>query len=117
MKIEQLAELCHEANKTYCHLIGDNSQPSWAIAPDWQKDSAINGVKFHIANPNASPSTSHENWLKQKQEEGWKYGPIKDPAAKLHPCFLPYNELPIEQRMKDSLFIHIVDCFKDQIES
>lgn len=112
MTVPQIAELCHEANRTYCRLNGDDSQPAWADAPEWQKSSAINGVKFHISNPDAGPAASHENWLAEKRADGWTYGPVKDPDAKQHPCFMPYDGLPIEQRMKDSLFISIVDCFR-----
>src|SRR5437879_1359495 len=43
-QVEQVAKICHEANRAYCETIGDNSQPTWEKAPQWQKDSAINGV-------------------------------------------------------------------------
>jgi hypothetical protein len=39
---------------------------------------------------------------------GWRYGPIKDPKKKDHPCFLPYNELPETQRIKSTLFVDTV---------
>lgn len=114
-KIEQTARVCHEANRAYCQSIGDDSQPIWEEAPQWQKDSAINGVKFHIAHLSAgdqpSPSASHESWMKQKADEGWKYGPVKDAVKKEHPCFVPYGELPLEQRMKDYIFAAIAEAF------
>lgn len=112
MRIEQIAELCHEANRTYCHLNGDDFQPIWADAPVWQKTSAVTGVQFHLDNPHAGPAASHENWLKEKEADGWKYGPVKNPETKEHPCFMPYDGLPVEQRMKDSLFISVVNCFR-----
>ena len=46
-----------------------------------------------------------------KADEGWKYGPVKDADKKEHPCFLPYHNLPLEQRMKDYLFGAIVAAF------
>ena len=110
MNIKQIAQLAHETNRAYCRLLRDNSQPCWVDAPDWQKESAISGVKFHLENPNASPSRSHEEWLKTKKAEGWKYGKVKDPEKKEHPCFVPYNELPLEQRIKDTLFTSIVSA-------
>lgn len=99
-----IAKVCHEANRAYCAALGDLSQPSWEDAPDWQKQSAINGVQFHYANPMAQPSDSHVAWLAQKEADGWKYGPVKDPDKKEHPCFVPYDELPVEQRAKDYIF-------------
>lgn len=111
MNIEQIAKICHEVNKSYCESIGDNSQPKWEDAPEWQKSSAINGVKFHLEN-DVTPEQSHENWLKQKLEEGWVYGKEKDVEKKTHPCIKRYDELPKYQRAKDSLFKAVCDCFK-----
>lgn len=111
----QVAMVCHEANRAYCACLGDLGQPSWNLAPDWQKQSAISGVRFHLESLRGgrfpSPSESHEVWLKHKAAEGWKYGPIKDPDKKEHPCFLPYDQLPLDQRMKDYLFAAIVHSF------
>lgn len=112
MKIEEIAKVAHEINKAYCDSIGDTSQSEWKEAPDWQKESAIKGVEFHLTNPDATPEKSHESWLKQKESEGWKYGPVKNPDAKEHPCYVPYNELPIEQRSKDFLFRQVVHSLK-----
>lgn len=108
MEREEIARLAHEANAAYCRMLGDFSQPRWEDAPDWQKKSALNGVHFIIENPTASPSSSHENWLREKEADGWHYGPVKDPVRKTHPCFLPYKELPEEQRIKDTIFGAVV---------
>jgi hypothetical protein len=111
---EHIAKVCHEANRAYCATIGDNSQPSWETAPDWQKQSAIKGVQFHLQNLEKGvkpcPSASHDAWLLEKQQDGWRYGPVKDPAKKEHPCYVPYEQLPIEQQLKDYIFAGIVEA-------
>lgn len=112
MKVEQIAEVAYETNRIYCQTIGDFSQPRWIDAPKWQRDSAINGVQFHIDNPEAGCSGSHENWLKEKEVDGWKYGEVKDPEKKEHPCFVPYEELPENQKVKDALFVGVVRALK-----
>lgn len=106
--LDHIAKVCHEANRAYCQAIGDNSQPAWEDAPQWQRDSARTGVQFIIDNPNAPPSSSHDSWLAEKKRDGWKYGAYKDPENKLHPCFVPYEELPVEQKAKDYIFGAIV---------
>lgn len=111
MLIEACAELAHNANRAYCQMIGDDSQPKWSDAPEWQKNSARHGVAFHLDNPDAGPSGSHENWMKQKREEGWTYGFVKDAVAKTHPCLRPYEDLPVEQRIKDYIFTATVKGF------
>lgn len=108
MFTRQIAMLCHEVNKAICESQGDLSQTNWNDAPEWQKQSAIDGVNYHLQNPDAGPSGSHENWLKFKLADGWKYGSIKDPDLKEHPCIVPYNDLPYEQRVKDYVFRSIV---------
>lgn len=106
--VPEIARVAHEVNRAYCQSIGDDSQPSWADAPEWQRSSAINGVEFHLANPDADPAASHENWLREKEADGWVYGPAKDPDARRHPCMVPYGDLPQEQRCKDFLFRGVV---------
>lgn len=103
-----VARVCHEANRAYCQSLGDNSQPSWDDAPDWQKSSAMSGVVFHYQNPEAGDSAAHDKWMKDKLKDGWVFGEVKDPEAKTHPCLVPFNELPVEQQIKDTLFRSIV---------
>lgn len=110
--IEEIAAVAHSVNRAYCQSIGDDSQPMWKDAPEWQRDSAVNGVKAHIANPDMTPEGSHESWLAQKAAEGWKFGPVKNPETKEHPCFVPYAELPENQKAKDYLFRGVVHALR-----
>ncbi len=112
MNVSQIAEVAHETNRAYCKTIGDYSQYDWPGAPDWQRDSAINGVRFHLDNPDAGYSGSHENWLKVKLAAGWKYGEVKDIVKLEHPCCVPYDQLLLEQKVKDSLFAGVVRALK-----
>lgn len=109
--VELIAKICHNVNRAYCLSTGDDSQPTWEEAPKWQKDSAINGVGFHLTNE-TTPEQSHVNWLKQKLDEGWVYGKVKDAELKTHPCIMRYDQLPKFQRTKDHLFKAVVDSFK-----
>lgn len=104
MLYDEIARFAHEINRAYCKAIGDDSQPSWDDAPLWQKESAVAGVMFHFDNPDATPELSHVNWMFQKVSDGWKWGPVKDPEKKEHPCIMRYSKLPVEQRVKDHLF-------------
>lgn len=108
MDWDSIAKVCHEANKAYCESIGDFTQKPWDDAPAWQRESALSGVTFHAENPLSSARGSHENWLREKTVAGWKWGPVKNEETKEHPCFIPYDDLPIEQRKKDALFVAIV---------
>ena len=109
-----IAIVCHNANKAYCETLGDMSQKDWVNAPHWQTNSAIQGVIFHIRNPDAGDSASHDNWMKQKVEDGWVYGIEKNADLKTHPCIVPFEELPKEQQLKDKLFRSIVHALKGE---
>lgn len=111
VSVEQIAEVAHEANRAYCRTIGDNSQLPWDQAPAWQRKSCVEGVKAILANPEMTPEQSHLNWMAHKRAEGWTWGPVKDPAGKLHPCFRPWDQLPPDQKAKDYIFRAVVWAF------
>lgn len=102
-----IARTCHEANKAWCAFNNDDSQLPWDEAPQWQKNSAIAGVEFLYANPDAKDSATHDSWMAEKVKDGWVYGEVKDAEAKTHPCLVPFEELPPVQVFKDKLFIAI----------
>ena len=43
----------------------------------------------------------HDVWAKQRIEEGWTYGEVKDSIKKTTPCLVPYEELPEEEKEYD----------------
>ena len=114
--LARIARVAHEANRAYCDTIGDPPQLSWDSAPAWQRTSAIEGVRFLAYNRGAWPEECHENWMRDKERDGWKHGVVKDPEAKTHPCMVPYANLPKAQRAKDTLFHAVVRALLDQYE-
>lgn len=115
MNVEQIAQVCHEANRAYCITLGDFSQKVWSEAEPWQQESAIKGVQYrldaHARGETPPPDAQHNAWLADKERTGWRYGPVKDASKREHPCCVPYQELPVEQRLKDYLFVGIVTAF------
>lgn len=43
----------------------------------------------------------HEVWAKNRMAEGWTYGPERDDTHKKHPCLVPYEELPENEKEYD----------------
>lgn len=104
---EQIATVCHEANRALQHAHGDPApSPPWDDAPDWQQQAAMEGVTFAL--DGATPEQLHETWCNAKRRDGWTYGPVKDADARTHPCLVPYADLPADQRDKDAVFGAIV---------
>ena len=112
--VRGIARVCYEANRAWCAVNGDTSQPKWEDALQWQVQSVVNGVMFHMDNPDAGDSASHENWMAEKNAAGWVYGDTKNPNANppTHPCMVPFDQLPPYQQAKDRLFRAIVHVLK-----
>ena len=43
----------------------------------------------------------HDDWTAGRIRFGWKYAPIRNNEKKEHPCILPWDELPENEREKD----------------
>ena len=43
----------------------------------------------------------HESWMKERTDNGWKYGPKKDAQRKLSPYLVPWEELSEDVRQLD----------------
>jgi hypothetical protein len=102
MRIEDVARVCHEANRAFCQTIGDASQLPWEEAPEWQKASAVASVQFTLGNLAFEIFVVHPFIVLCGRRR--INGPVKDADKNTHPCLVPYEELPIEQQIKDHLF-------------
>ena len=43
----------------------------------------------------------HEIWSQTRISQGWTYGPERNDAEKKHPCLVPYEDLPEEEKVYD----------------
>lgn len=108
ISIEQIAAVCHDANRRLCLALGDHSQVYWPAAPKHIQDSAIAGVVFAVQNPEAGPGDQHDAWMQHKEADGWRWGPTKNESTKEHPCMVAFDQLPQAQQSKDVMFKCIV---------
>lgn len=109
MSPEQIASVCHEANRAITAIVGDVPlQPSWSEAPEEMKRSSVAGVKWRLENRAAPASDQHEEWMRAKLADGWQEGPVKDAERKTHPALVPYWKLSTAVQQKDAVFTAIV---------
>ncbi len=43
----------------------------------------------------------HEIWAQTRIAQGWTFGSERNDAEKKHPCLVPYEELPEEEKVYD----------------
>jgi ryanodine receptor 2 len=56
---------------------------------------------FLAALSEALSKNAHEVWAAQRLHAGWHFGATRSDAEKLHPCLIPYEELPDEEKVYD----------------
>jgi ryanodine receptor 2 len=44
---------------------------------------------------------THDVWAASRIADGWSFGEKRDDEAKLHPCLIPYEELPESEKEYD----------------
>ena len=115
--MEKIGLVAHEVNRAYCEALGDFSQPTWEDAPEWQKNSTLSGVRFHLTHHDAGPEAAHENWMAEKLQAGWVYGNIKSPEKKTHPLLVDFCDLPKEHQIKDFLFKAVVHAVNEAFKT
>ena len=43
----------------------------------------------------------HEVWAESRISQGWRYGEERNDVLKLHPCLIPYEDLPEVEKAYD----------------
>jgi voltage-gated potassium channel Kch len=127
---EQLAELIHEQHREDRTAAGDSAAVNPLLVP-WQQLSeeqrelsraSADDIGIKLARigcrlvpdwANAPPFSftqseldllaelEHERWSQQRLSTGWRHGPERDDAAKVHPDLVPWSKLPEDRRRID----------------
>ncbi|MFO8035829.1 MAG: NAD-binding protein [Anaerolineales bacterium] len=107
---EQLSPSQKERNRQQADRIPTVlAAAGYRIAPlrDWEADlfqfsEGESGDKDEVA---LMAPVEHELWRQNFIQEGWRWGPEKDPEKKTHPNLVPWEELPPSEREKNGKFI------------
>ncbi len=102
-RLDAIARTVHEALRGWAAAHGQHDIPAWDDAPGWMHASTRESVLHALENGGSDGRSQHEQWLAQKQADGWRHGPVKDAAAKTHPLMIPWDQLPDWERRKDTL--------------
>jgi RyR domain len=102
-RLDAIARTVHEALRAWAAAHGQHDIPAWDDAPDWMHASTRESVTHALDHGAPDGRTQHEQWLAQKQRDGWRHGKLKDAGKKTHPLMVPYDKLPDWERRKDAL--------------
>jgi hypothetical protein len=105
----QIAQIAYEANRILCEITGE-TRPVWDESEKWERDTTLAGVVAVDEGKVRTAGDSHISWAAHKIEEGWRYGAERDAEKKTHPCLVAFHELPYHQRLKDHLFLAVVQA-------
>jgi len=117
-EVEIVASACHAAWYAYAVLALGEDGCEWLNAPQFQKDSIRDAVRFWCENTDRPDleRASHENWKRQRLSAGWKYGLSKNVESKTSPCLVQYECLPDAQRTKDTVVVQAFRATAGEIE-
>ncbi len=111
----QIAEMCHEANRLYSRAQQCVTSVKWQKLDGATHNGYAEAVDHVRRNPEITPEELHDRWCEVKTAEGWTPGGKMDRVAKVHPCLKAYDELNERERLKDVLFLAIVNtCLAPQ---
>ena len=107
---EELSEELKENNRQLADRIPLMlSAAGYRVAPltDWDAEKLQftereNGEEDQVS---LMAEMEHDSWCQRKEEQGWKYGPEKDPDRKTHPSLVDWEELPAGEKEKNREFI------------
>jgi hypothetical protein len=81
--------------------------PRLEDAPEWAVESTRDSVRAVLSGVTMEQLWQH--WAAAKRAADWKYGEVKDAAAKTHPCLVDnYSQLSAREHFKDSVFLGAV---------
>ena len=78
------------------HIVsGEDAEAEANALPESE---ALALLETHIE---AAAIVEHAGWMAEKLGSGWKYGPERNDAAKVHPSLIPYADLSEVEKEKD----------------
>ncbi len=116
LKMVEVAKECHIANNNL--MVTNNEIPNpidWNDLSTHTKHINISSVKKIYDNPSITAKDIHDEWMKNKIKDGWKYGDVKDDELKTHHLIVDFDKMNDVDKMKDQIFIDIVNNRRDFI--
>jgi hypothetical protein len=106
----QIAKTAHAVHVTFCNEMIIATQPAWDEISEEHRQVIISSVDKIVMGEITSKVESHNNFVAMKKSQGWRYGQYNS-DYKLNPRLVPFEELTLMDRIKESLFFETVKSF------
>ncbi len=112
LTVEKLAEVLHGATSAIERPDGSKPVP-WDKLAGSDKDLAVLAIA-ELLRAHPLPATAeeyHDLWRELKEEEGWEYGETYSEEAMTHPSLVPYDKLSDSDKVKDKIWVALIQEF------
>lgn len=107
LTVEDIARVAYDANMQINILTGID-YPAWDDFESYERTLFIDGVRQQIEQPDRTAEQIHQSWVDDRIRDGWQYGLIRNHQLKTHPSIVPFADLTLVEKVKDTLFANIV---------
>ena len=77
------------------HPMNSNYKPTPIVTTGIEFPEELNELTEQLA------EHIHDVWAKERMAQGWTYGKNRDDENKHHPCLVPYDDLPENEKTFD----------------
>jgi TrkA-N domain/RyR domain len=98
----ELDESLKESNRLFADGVAEKLEAAGCtVVPAPLADPNEPGFAFSEEEVEELARGEHDRWCRDLERQGWRHGDTKDPARKLHPQLVPWQELSEAERDKD----------------
>jgi voltage-gated potassium channel Kch len=98
---DELPEDLKSANRRFADGIGAKLAATGCTLVPAPLIASGDGFAFSDRELEELARLEHDRWLRDKEREGFRYGPERDDARRIHPLMVSWEELPEDEREKD----------------
>lgn len=107
-RLFQIAMVAYEAARAFDFAQYARATEPWAEANDQQVTEFLRIVTFHLDNPLAGDAGLYNEWLRNKEAEGWSWGKVYSEEEQHDPTILPFHLIPADEQARHRLLAAIV---------
>lgn len=108
--VDTVARIVHNAQRDFGLWLDDSYPPDPYDALSEEARLPAQSLVRLIAQ-GYSTDYVHDIWVTSMEEKGWKYGDVKDPYGKTHPCMTLFKDLSQWEKRRLNLAYDIVEGF------